>query len=166
MNDLYQQLFLNISNKQKLFELLDNGVKPDTIILNSYLDTCSIYNKDKCDMNITKKLIDNGAKVELNSVYSAALRLGNDIDHFNYIFDNYKRNKEDDENILEIACFTNDEYKYNLVKNLLDRYKIKPSDRTLLKCVKHHNQIRNIELKEKEIQFNDYFYNIYKKYNK
>jgi hypothetical protein len=165
MDNLYNQLFLNISNKQKLFDLLNKGTKPDTTILNSYLDTCSVYNKDKCDMNITQKLIHSGAKVELNTIYSATLRLGNDIDHLNLILDNYK-DRNLDENILDMACFVDDKYKYNLVKNLLDRYKIRPTNKSLLKCVKHHNQIQNTELKDEEFEFNNYFYDVYKLYNK
>ena len=150
MKESNYELLLNISNKQKLFELLNNGIKPDTNILNSYLDTCNKYNKEKCDIEITKKLIENGAKVELNTVYNSALRLGDDINHFNYIFDNYKkRNKEGDEDILEMACYLDDKYKYKFVKNLLERYKIEPTNKTLLKCIKHENQIRNTEMKDK-----------------
>ena len=59
MKESNYELLLNISNKQKLFELLNNGIKPDTNILNSYLDTCNKYNKEKCDIEITKKRTDN-----------------------------------------------------------------------------------------------------------
>ena len=163
MNNLEDQLFLNIHNKDKIIELLNNGAKPSSYIYNSYLDSCSKYNDNKCDIDITKKFLNNGLVIDSDIMINASFKLSDDIDHFNLVFDNFNRKKSNiDDIILDIGCYIDNNNKYNFVRNLLNKHKIIPNERHLSKCIKHNNLLNNTFLKYEEINFNDYFYNFYK----
>lgn len=156
------ELYLNVHNLSKIRVLIANGAKPNKFILNSYLDSCSNYNNN-CKLDNIKMLIDNGAKVDTDVVINATIRLSKNKEQYGYIMDNYKnRIKKDDSLILSTACFTDDEIKYDLVRNLVDNYKIKPTEDTLSRCIRYYNNINNTKLKDKETEFNKYFYEQYK----
>jgi len=156
------ELYLNVHNLTKIRELIANGAKPNKFILNSYLDSCSNYNNN-CKIDNIKMLINNGAEVNLDVIINATLKLSKNKEQYEYIMDNYKnRTKKDDSLILSTACFTDDEIKYDLVRTLVDNYKIKPTEELLSRCIRYNNNMNNTKLKDKETEFNRYFYEQYR----
>ena len=161
MNMLEDQLFLDIHNNNRVNELLNNGAKPNKIILNSYLDNCST-NNNSCNFKTTKLLVDKMDNIDFDTIINSTIRLGHDVKQYNYILDKYKFKNDNEKNLLlNVACF-NDDTKYDLVRNFIDKYDFKMNRDNLLKCVRHNQELNKTKLIDKEREFNQYIYNHYK----
>lgn len=117
---------------------LINNYKKDC--LNNYIENCDIF-RDNIDNNIIQQLLEQKPNISSNSIKK--LIIYRQFDYANMLLDEkLKRNEQLDSRILNCACHHRD---FNILSNLINKYKIKPDNDTFNDCIIYNPKNSNEE---------------------